>query len=233
MQETEMLCDDLSDEEIYQAFLLYSLLHGLERDPETLRQLVNSYKYHNRPDEIIDDAILAYVEDSLRAPPDIVLEVLGSSRFYELELSGDLLHRHRICEPWFENGCRFPLDGGPNLAHFWTHVQADETAEQNREKLISGMRLRLEYQASDTVCLSHRDFGVLGQLPSRLASELRSPNLASRSFLPLVDRLPKKTAASGDSLSIAILVTTAHERVPKEEIVEYSAHAFRALRSKC
>ncbi len=115
-----MLSDDLSDEEVFQAFLLYASLHGMDTDEERIRSRVADYRQRNVPDAVIDDAILAYVEDSLIAPPDVVLDCWGSSRVYELACPADQSYRHQLCEAWFQNDCRLPDAGEPQLAHFWT-----------------------------------------------------------------------------------------------------------------
>lgn len=240
-----MICDNLSEEEVYQAFLLYASLHGLSTDAELTRKRINAYVVDNEPDEVVDDALLAYLEDRIIAPPDIVLERWGASRCFELDRSNAESLRHQTCENWFENGCRF--DGTlklPRLVHFWTDFQlefapsnSDAASEEKSEadrldrlqrKLVEGIRLSFDFGKEQSVLVSHRELGQIGRLSHLLARELHSEAMRERLYLVLTDQRPSAKAGY-----CKLLVSTGAAGVSVPELVGYSAEAFHAVRKKC
>ncbi len=234
-----MICDDHTDEEVYQAFLIYSSLHGFRTDVDSVRERIADYLERSIPDEMIDDAILAFSEDRIVAPPDVVLERWGSSRFYELDKSTNDF-RHLTCESWFENGCQFATqDNAPRLAHFWTEFELSGEAIEFGTKLVEGVRLQFSLAPNKVVQATHRDYGYLGDLPRNLAREIHSDRLSSRTYLPLVDKDASDSDDSDNDITgqgratSRILVTTALPSVPTPEVVAYAADAFHAARTKC
>ena len=181
-----MIFETLGEEEIYQAYILYASLHGLSTDEHEVRARIERY-LNNTPDAALDDAILAFSEDRMLAPPDVVLPQWGKSRVYQLRAASLGGWRHHVCESWFANGCRFTGDHRePPLAHFWTEFEVGQSAELPR--LVAGTRMQFSLDR-DRVEVRHRHGSPLGQLPPTLAEEmcLRQP-LGIR-YLPLVDQL--------------------------------------------
>lgn len=227
-----MICDDLSEEEIFQAYLLYASLHGFSTDEAVVRQKIYSHAHENIPDEVIDSALLAYLEDRIVAPPDVVLDRWGASRLYELDKSSPSCVRHQTCEAWFENGCRFPTEKEcvPTFAHFWTEfvVEIPELEVGQGLPLGEGTRLSFDLADASEVLVSHRSIGQLGRLPRALASEMQLEPMSARKYLPLVDSTDAR-----DTGKCKLLVSTALAEVPSSEIVQYAAEAFYAERAKC
>ena len=244
-----MICDELSEEEIYQAYLIYAALHGFDTDDASVRERISNYLEHNQPDAFIDDAILAYAEDCIVAPPDVVLAKWGSSRFYELERSPQSLARHQTCESWFENGCRFISDEDtPRLVHFWTAFELLHAFRSGSlpQELRSGTRLSLVLESNTTVLVLHRTWGPLGSLPTALSTAMHLPPLKDRKFLALVDNTgasqspPQPTSpptppdqTEPTPRECKLLVMSSAADVPTKEFVDYAAEAFLADRNKC
>lgn len=227
-----MICDDLSEEEIFQAYLLYASLHGFSTDEAVVRQRIYSHTHENIPDEVIDSALLAYLEDRIVAPPDVVLDRWGASRLYELDKSSPSCVRHQTCEAWFENGCRFPTEKEliPKFAHFWTEfaIEVPEVEPGQSLPLSEGTRLNFELADASEVLVSHRSLGQVGRLPNALASQMQLEPMSSRKYLPLVD-----SSESQEIGKCKLLVSTSTAAVPTTEIIKYAAEAFYAERAKC
>jgi hypothetical protein len=85
LEATSMICDALQEDEIFEACLLHASLHGFSTDEAELRDRISKY-LNNQPDTVIDDAILAFAEDRIIAPPDVVLAHWGKSRIYRRAL---------------------------------------------------------------------------------------------------------------------------------------------------
>lgn len=227
-----MICDALQEDEIYEAFLLYASLHGLCTEEAEVRQRVQNY-CNNQPDWLIDDAILAFVEDRMVAPPDIVLPRWGKSRVYELVPAPSGGWLHQVSEGWFDNGCRFsngPQD--PLLAHFWTEIMVGRTvgscAESAARPLMVGTRLQFR-QAGDAVAVQHRQGVLLGWLPTGVATEICERQHLEPKYLTLLDAL----AAEGDWLRCKLLVVVACSHASTSEVITYADNAFHATRNKC
>jgi hypothetical protein len=228
-----MFCDALQEGEIYEAYLLYASLHGLETDEQEMRARISRY-LANQPDTLIDDAILAVAEDFIVAPPDVVLQRWGKSRIYELIESPVGQWRHQVSETWFENGCRFTNDArDPAVFHFWTMFEADPQLVSNERAqrvlpLPLGARVSFELQ-TDLVKVTHRQAGDMGHLPPQLTDELLQRNQLNIRYLPLVDRAENIRG----SAHYTLLVTAAVPEISLECIVGYAAKAMGAIRSKC
>ncbi|MFN3190070.1 MAG: hypothetical protein ACE361_06060 [Aureliella sp.] len=224
-----MICDALTKEEIFEAYVLYTSLHGIPKEIAEIRQAVDQYYSGQVLNASIDEAMIAYMDDAIVAPPDIVLPKWGASRFYELAYSASGDHRHRVCDAWFENGCALPVGPRTALVHFWSVVQGGDEAEW--EALAEGQRLSLRKDvAAGQVWLDHRKHGRIGHVPLKLAAELLSEPLSSRKYLALVDR--EKTPASYVD-GMRILVVSADDSVDAMHIIDYATQAFCAKRSKC
>ena len=233
-----MFCEDLTQEEVFEAYLLYNCLHGLRIEEETLREQVSDYCERSLPDARIDEALLAYLEDRILAPPDVVLDRWGSSRFYELlETEGDV--RHRTCETWFQNGCTLPAESHhgdeaedpATIVHFWTEVLI-EAGRQSivTECLREGTRVSIMLREEESHIV-HRQHGEIGQLPAGLHRQLKTPGMSRRKFLCLIDKNPLRQR--DNQLFCSMLVVTSSSTTPLQEIVEYAVKAFDAPRTKC
>ncbi len=217
-----MFCDAVNEEELYQAFLLYASLHGMSTREEELRERISRY-LNNTPDETIDAAILAFSEDRIVAPPDIILAHWGKSRVYELDALPCGGWRHQVCENWFEGGCRF-VEGAPvRLSHFWTKLAIPSVTVDIR----SGTRCSLQLTQTGDVNVLHRQSSVLGQLPIELSAEILATASEENRYLALMD-----VVDPGNS-NYTLLVIRALDDVPAPELVEYAANAFVAPRNKC
>jgi hypothetical protein len=224
-----MFCE-LNESEIYDAYLLYASLHGFSTDESTVRQRVESYCRQNVPDEVIDDAIFAYTENSFVAPPDVVLEPWGRSRIYELDALPCGGWRHQVCSSWLENGCEFQSGLSVRLAHFWTSFACapEQAANVQAGKLQIGTRLKFECVESE-IQVVHRVLGVLGNLPPSLAEEIIDRSRLDIRYLPIVDLIE----LSEPGFVCKLLVCLAEPNVVTSELVDYTTNAFQALRKKC
>lgn len=233
-----MICDAMSEDEIYEAYLLYASLHGLATDETEVRRRIASYQ-NNVPDESIDIAILAYAEDRIVAPPDVVVPRWGHSRIYELHKAPDGSYRHKVNEQWFDNGCQFESIGQKgSIFHFWIGFEPSAELTSSTDKstgavdapaLEVGTRLRFTLQ-NDLVEVSHRKFGEVGILPRELSKEISKLNESNTRYLPLVD---EGTQSDADQKHCKVLVTAAGEGIKLPEIVDYAARAFTAVRANC
>lgn len=231
-----MLCDAVSEEEIFEAYLLYASLHGMPTAEDVIRQRVSSY-LNNVPDSIIDEALLAYAEDRIIAPPDVVLPQWGRSRIYELMQTPQLEWRHQVCESWFENDCEFTNDErDPELYHYWTHLTLNSEFNRLLHSLTIGTRL--QFQLDDgLVRVCHRQMGPVGSLPSVLAEEilrdrqkdLRYLVLLDATSLPAADELPQDAFPA----TCKLLTTVAGPGIGLGPIIAYARQAFSAKRAKC
>lgn len=221
-----MICDALDEDDIYHAYRLYLSLHGIKLREEEIAERLAKY-FNNEPDETIDDAIWAFAEDQVLAPPDVVLDRWGKSRVYELEEPSPGVYRHRVCESWFDNGCRFETDKvGFSLGHFWTKAWL---APELQQKLFTGMRFQMREAAGGGVQLMHREFGLAAVIAEPLASEISQRAGLNARYLPLFDSLVTDDEAANAKFFVAI----ASPEIEKDRFVDYAAHAFTAVRNKC
>lgn len=217
-----MFCDTLNEEELYQAYILYASLHGLSTCEEKVRGRIESY-LQNSPDETIDAAILAFSEDRIIAPPDVVLDRWGKSRVYELEPLPCGGWRHQVCESWFEAGCQFVEDAPVKLSHFWTKLSVASTPPGLR----AGSRCRLQCMPGGEVHVVHRQHAVVGTLAAELSAEILTTAAEDIRYLALIDLwAPEEHRGT-------LLVTRALASIPVPDVVEYAANAFTAPRNKC
>lgn len=231
-----MICDALQEDEIFEAYLLYASLHGLETDEAHVRSRITSY-LNNQPDSTIDEAIVAFADDSIVAPPDIVLERWGKSRIYELVETPQQEWRHQVCESWFENDCEFYFDDrDPPLSHFWTNFDAWPLRALDTLTLPRGTRVQFKMHAS-TIVVAHRHFGPLGTLPGNLIDELGRRSNCQARFLALIDSEPLEAkqviADHPEQLRRRLLVTVATGSLAIEHVAAYASYAFNAVRCKC
>ncbi len=233
-----MLCDAVREEEIFEAYLLYASLHGLSTAEDEIRQRITSY-LNNVPDAIIDDAILAFAEDRIVAPPDVVLERWGKSRIYELIETPQRDWRHQVSESWFDNDCEFHGDQrDPVIYHFWTNVVQTRPHKETQPStelqldafppcLPIGTRLQLHLDG--TVKVLHRHLGEIGALHASLSEELKNRINSNLRYLALVDSINEQEALR----TYKLLVTVARDEVGVDEMVSYAARAYSAVRLKC
>lgn len=228
-----MFCDALCQEEILEAYLIYSSLHGWDSDPEQVREKVAKYYKYHVPDASIDDAILAYLDDRMLAPPDAIISRWGSSRIYELNLSECGDHRHQVNEDWFQAGCTLPLENAPPLVHCWTH--ASPTAADL--EVGPGTRLQLKRNADHSLIMAcHRERGAIASLGEIFSNNLFRPQWRDRQFLTLIDRVGQDAQpAPGqfDVPKIRLLVVSATIEQSQDVFLDYASKAFYARRTKC
>lgn len=223
-----MLCDAVREEEIFEAYLLYASLHGLSTDEQQVRERIASY-LDNVPDSILDEAILAFAEDRIVAPPDVVLSGWGKSRVYSLLQTPQRHWRHCVCPTWFDNGCLFFGDSrDPSLCHFWTEFPLTRTWTALSQELCVGTRVRLVLEGHQ-VQARHREVGLIGTLPPALAREFAQQAGGSLQTLSLVDSILQKPEAN----LCKLLVVRADDSACSAQIIEYASHAFLAERTKC
>ncbi len=223
-----MLCDAVHENEIFEAYLLYASLHGLSTDEQQVRRRIASY-LANVPDSVLDEAILAFAEDRIIAPPDVVVDGWGKSRVYSLFQTPQHQWRHRVCQTWFDNGCLFLGDArDPSLCHFWTHFLLTRPWTGLSQELYPGTRLRLVLN-DDQVCVSHREIGQIGALMPALAREFVGQDAGHLQTLSLIDSIRAEPAGN----MCKILVIRAGDTVGAAQIIEYANNAFRAERAKC
>lgn len=221
-----MICDELSQDEIFEALLLYASLHGICEDVDEIRRRVAQYTDCSVPDSTIDEAIVAYLDDEIVAPPDIVLNQWGSSRLYELAEHAGGDHRHRVCETWFENGCCFPEFDSPSLTHLWTNC---ELSPQQIQSLRPGDRLRL-VESNGLYTVVHRQHGTVGSLPGKLTETLPFQKIQNRRVLVIVDR---DSPPDGLPIQQRLLLVIGDEETTTERIIDYAEKVFFARRTKC
>ncbi len=223
-----MLCDAVHENEIFEAYLLYASLHGLSTDEQQVRRRIASY-LANVPDSILDEAILAFAEDRIVAPPDVVVGGWGRSRVYSLFQTPQHQWRHRVCQTWFDNGCLFFGDArDPSLCHFWTEFVLTRPWTGLSQELYPGTRLRLQLNA-EQVRVTHREIGEIGTLLQPLAREFAGPDAKHLQTLSLIDSIRPETTGN----ICKMLVIRAAETMGAAQIIEYAQHAFRAERAKC
>lgn len=223
-----MLCDAVREDEIFDAYLLYASLHGLSTDEQQARERIASY-LDNVPDSILDEAILAFAEDRIVAPPDVVVSGWGKSRVYSLFQTPQQQWRHRVCPTWFDNGCVFFGDSrDPDLTHFWTEFPLTRTWTTLSHELSPGTRVRLELDG-EQVQVKHREIGHIGTLPPILAREFTQQHASQLQTVSLVDSI-----LTGPEANVCkLLVVRANDSVSSAHIIEYATNAFRAERAKC
>ncbi len=223
-----MLCDAVREDEILEAYLLYASLHGLSTDPQQARERIASYR-NNVPDTILDLAILAFAEDRILAPPDVVLDSWGKSRVYTLYQTPQLEWRHRVCPSWFDNGCAFYGDSrDPDLCHLWTQFPLAVDWTVLSRELFSGTRVRLMLEG-EQVQVAHRSIGKIGELPSSLTQEFLQWDGNQVKTLSLIDRISQE----GKSQTCTLLVARASGSMTAAQIVDYITCAFQAARAEC
>lgn len=231
-----MLCDAVREEEIYEAYLLYASLHGYRTDETHVRARIASY-LNNVPDSIIDEALLAYAEDRIVAPPDVVLPRWGRSRIYELIQTPQREWRHQVCESWFENNCEFYNDfRDPALYHFWTLLRPPAENPAQPPPTCVGMRLRFEL-VEQSVRVFHRQLGLVGDLPGLLSHEIVRRAHCQLRYLVLVDAASAVDVEVGPDrepqFGCRLLVTVATPSVSLGPVIAYARQAFQAKRAKC
>ncbi len=224
-----MIIDPIDVADIQQAYRLYATLHGLDSSIEAVEQRVEAY-LDNAPDSVIDLAILAFQEDRIVAPPDVVVQAWEMSRVYNLCPDGRGHVRHTVNTDWFDNGCDLSsvdLDVSP--AHFWTTCTLSPPPDRNQEHNIEpGLRLRL-ISGAEKVAVSHRVLGPLGHLPDSVST--RIIDLAPRKilYLPLIDSIYEQTS----ELTCKLLVAMASSATKTQDLADYAANAFYAQRANC
>ncbi len=227
-----MLCDAVSEEEVFEAYLLYASLHGMSTAGEEVRERIASY-LNNQPDSIIDEALLAFAEDRIIAPPDVVLPQWGRSRIYELVQTPQQEWRHHVCESWFENDCEFYHDArDPELYHFWTQLAFNPESNNLLHRVTAGMRLQLQIDG-ERVRVHHRHMGLVGELPSNLAEEILGDRSKDLRYLVLVDAAGASAPDSPGPATCRLLVTVGTPNVGLGPIIAYARQAFGANRAKC
>ncbi len=223
-----MLCDAVREDEIFEAFLLYASLHGLSTDAGEVRTRIQNY-LHNQPDPTIDEALWAFAEDRIVAPPDIVLERWGKSRIYELIETPQHDWRHCVSDSWFENDCQFYTDErDARIVHFWTQLAVAPECDEAARKLCVGSRLQFRMHGQ-SVYVEHRQLGQVGWLAAPLAQEILARNALQVRYLALVDSIQPALP----SLDCKLIVIAAASDVGGEQVVAYASQAFHALRAKC
>lgn len=223
-----MLCDAVREDEIFEAYLLYASLHGLSTDEQQARERIASY-LNNVPDSILDEAVLAFAEDRIVAPPDVVVSGWGKSRVYSLFQTPQHQWRHRVCPTWFDNGCIFFGDSRDSgLSHFWTEFPLTRPWTTLSQELSPGTRVRLELDGQQ-VPVKHREIGQIGTLPSTLAREFAQQRASQLQTLSLVDSI----SAGPEANICKLLVTRASDSVSSAQIIDYATNAFHAERPKC
>ncbi len=223
-----MICDAVREDEIFEAYLLYASLHGMSTDPQQARERIASY-LNNVPDTTLDLAILAFAEDRILAPPDVVLDSWGKSRVYTLYQTPQLEWRHRVCPRWFDNGCIFLGDScDPDLCHFWTQFPLTVERSVLSHDLCSGMRVRLVLEG-EQIRVMHRCIGEIGSLPQILVQEFAQWDGNQVKTLSLIDRISQE----GESQTCTLLVTRASSSISSAQIVDYTSSAFQAARAEC
>ncbi len=222
-----MLCDAIREDEICEAYLLYASLHGMNTDPEHVSARIASY-LNNVPDSLVDEAILAFAEDRIVAPPDVVLPAWGKSRVYELVRTPQLTWLHHVCDSWFENNCQFCNDQrDSSLCHFWTDFAWTIPWTVLSQDLVVGSRLRLQLDGK-RVRVVHRRQGEVGLLADQVAVEIAARSSMGWRYLALIDN----PALEGPA-RCRILVILAASTLPSSAVIEYAMAAFEAKRSKC
>ena len=220
-----MLYDAVREDEIFEAFMLYTSLRGMETDAEAARERIAKY-LDNQPDVTLDQAILAFAEDRILAPPDVVIPRWGRSRVYELVETQLGQWRHQVSESWFENGCCFYGDQrDAGIVHYWTRFTFDAPGQQ---RFPSAARLSLKL-LDQQIEVQHREIGLLGRLPSVLASEICSSSGRFSRYLCLHDPEP----AGGQPQECRLLVARAENTVATSVVVKYLAQAYEAERNEC
>ncbi len=183
---------------------------------------ITDYFKHHQPDELIDDAILAYAEDCIVALPDVVVAKWDCRRFYELERFPCSVARHQTCESWFENGCRFVSEEHtPRLVHFWTSFDIEGAIASTRHPgtglagdLQSGTRLSLVLESNGAVSVVHRTRGLVGFLPNALSNSLHQVPLRDRKYLALVDKVEPAQQIFGSKPAETRVHVSAENRRP-------------------
>jgi hypothetical protein len=223
-----MLCDAVREDEIFEAYLLYASLHGMSTDAQQARERIASY-LDNVPDSILDEAILAFAEDRIVAPPDVVVAGWGKSRVYTMYQTPQQQWRHRVCPTWFDNGCVFLGNSrDPDLCHFWTEFRLTRQWSVLSQELSLGTRLRLVVDGKQ-VRVVHRNVGEVGELPPALAHEFSQIESNQVQTLSLIDRVDCEHEVSVCKL----LVTRASGNISSAQIINYTSNAFQAERAKC
>ncbi len=223
-----MIIDPIEVADIQQAYRLYATLYGLDCSIEVVEQRVTAY-LDNQPDSVIDLAIVAFQEDRIVAPPDVVVEAWGMSRVYNLCPNGRGHVRHTVNTEWFDKGCRLEnveLEDSPS--HFWTVSKLEPQNRDAEQDIEPGLRLRLVCSKGE-VTVRHRSMWHLEALPSGVGEQILG--LASREirYLPLIDCIDEHPAERKCKLLIAM----ASASTPTQQLADYAANAFHAERANC
>jgi hypothetical protein len=200
----------------------------------------------NEPDDLVDRAIVAYQDDQMVAPPDIVIPQWGKSRLYTLKNVTNGTQRHQVLDAWFENNCSLQgLLTDDFLAHFWTEFQQERTTllpeTESRgprrsiaEFLRRGLRLRLKMPSPPgsepaLIEVHHLQDGLVGCMAEQISAEIQSLCGVELRYLPLVDALYEQDAW----VTCKMLVTIAGPAHAAEEIAAHAESAFFAERAHC
>ncbi len=234
-----MIADATNQDEIVDALILYTSLNGIEMSLAEATERAAAYLRSN-PDDLIDIAVVAYQEDQVQGPPDIVLPQWGKSRIYKLRSVRDGTFRHLVFDDWFDRGCR--LDGlvhDSTLLHFWTafqqdplelsHLPIDSQAGISLSSYLSpGLRLRF-VQVDNRIEVHHLKDGKLGELPNTITDELLRLENTGLRFLPLIDSVYEQQ----DMFVCKLMVTLAGPGLDKTALTAYARDAFFAARANC
>lgn len=185
----------------------------------------------NQPDSIVDLAIVAYQEDHIVAPPDVVVAAWGMSRVYNLCPDGRGHVRHAVNVDWFDSGCEVDaVDLEDSPSHFWTTCRVDGGSVADELQHVSpGARLRFVCE-SGAVSVHHRVAGQLGNLPEKVAVDVLAQAARDVRYLSLIDSIEEEPAMPP---TCKLLVVMANSDTPTQEIADYAANAFYAQRAKC
>ncbi|HBE70837.1 MAG TPA: hypothetical protein DDW52_22045 [Planctomycetaceae bacterium] len=223
-----MISDPIERDEIEQAYLLHAMLHGLSTDAEHISSRIDAY-LANEPDDVLDLAIVAYQDDSVVAPPDVVVQQWGMSRLYNVCDDGRGRRRHAVHSPWFDNGCSLNHAELSAPAHFWINCDLLDDLDPVSVAvwIRPGSRLSLRPRAKSTG-VEHREIGTI--------SELQSPASTCFGDLPPGTRCLALVDAIYDdchSKTLKVLVVIAAASTPVKELTDYAVDAFFADRAKC
>lgn len=225
-----LISDPIEKSEIQQAYLLYASLHGLDTTAEVVEERLDAY-LANQPDSVIDLAIVAYQEDQIVAPPDVVVAAWGMSRVYNLCPDGRGHVRHAVNMDWFDSGCEVDaVDLIDSPSHFWTTCRVDCNVEPDHLRQVSpGARLRFACGAAE-VSVHHRMAGELGKLSEQVATDVIAQAARNVRYLSLIDSIEEEPAMPP---TCKLLVVMANSDTPTQGIADYAANAFYAQRAKC
>lgn len=223
-----MISDPIERDEIEQAYLLHAMLHGLSTDSEHITSRIDAY-LANQPDDELDLAIVAYQDDAIVAPPDVVVQQWGMSRVYNVCGDGRGRQRHAVHLPWFESGCSLGDVELSSPAHFWINcTMLDDLDPVSVTQWIRpGARLRVQRRERATD-VEHRELGAISRLDEAASTNFQDLPVGTR-CLALLDSI------YDDQLfkTLKVLVVIAAASTPLSELTGYASDAYFADRAKC